>query len=84
MSPPAGGGAPLTEADIESHEIARLLAETAASAPWPAGPDAERRVRELVTELGLPKAEGESRQDYANARVGSGRRLLQVRADDEA
>ncbi len=84
VSPPAGGGAPLTEADIESHEIARLLAETAASAPWPAGPDAERRVRELVTELGLPKAEGESRQDYANARVGSGRRLLQVRADDEA
>ncbi len=81
---PAGGGAPLTEADIEAHEIARLLEETAASAPWPAGPDAERRVRELVAELGLPKADGESRQDYSNARVESGRRLLRVRADDEA
>jgi len=35
-----------------------------------------------VRELGLPKADGESRQDYANARLDTARRILGVgRAD---
>lgn len=82
VSPSAEGGSPVTEADIESAEIGRLLANPESPAPWPAGPEAERRVRELVRELGIAKTDGESRQDYTTARVSSGRRLLGVRGDD--
>ena len=80
----AEGAPPSTESDIESLEVARLLAETGLSAPWTAGTEGERRVRELLRELGIPKADGESRQDYASARIGSARRLLGIRSDDGA
>jgi len=78
------GPPPSSESDIESLEVARLLAETGLASPWPPGTEGERKVRELLHELGIPKADGESRQDYASARIGGARRLLGVRADDGA
>jgi DNA repair protein SbcD/Mre11 len=80
LVPASTDGAPaLSESDIEGRELAALLAATRLDAPWLEGPDGERRVRELLRELGLPKGDGESRQDYANARISSARRLLGVR-----
>lgn len=70
-----------SESEIESCEIQRLLEETRLGRAWLEGPQGERRVRELLRELGLPKSEGESRQDYANARIGSARKLLAIRLE---
>jgi DNA repair protein SbcD/Mre11 len=72
-----------TESDIESAEIQRLLTGALAAPPWLEGPEGERRVRELLHELGQPKSEGESRQDYASARIGSARRILGVRRETD-
>ncbi len=82
--PETAGAGTTRESEVESHEIHRLLQEEAAAAPWLAGPDAERTVRELVRELGLPKSEGESRLDYASARLAAARRLLGVGRDGAA
>jgi DNA repair protein SbcD/Mre11 len=68
-----------SEADIESAEVHALLENHPAG--WLAATEAERLVRDLVRELGVPRADGESRQDYANARRSAGRRLLHVRDD---
>ncbi len=73
-----------SESDVETREIARLLAETGLSAPWSAGPEGEEKVRELLRELGLPPSEGESRQDYASARIDGARRILGVRRENGA
>ncbi|MGP8075423.1 MAG: metallophosphoesterase family protein [Thermoplasmata archaeon] len=78
---PTEGVEASSESDIETEEIHRLLAETVLGRPWLEGPEGERRVRELMRELGLPKSEGESRQDYSNARLGSSRRLIGVRLE---
>ncbi|HYA54259.1 MAG TPA: DNA repair exonuclease [Thermoplasmata archaeon] len=78
----AEGTAPTSESSVESEELRRLLAATAPGRPWLEGTDGEARVRELLRELGTPKSEGESRQDYTNTRVRSGRRILGVRAED--
>ncbi|MGA8302081.1 MAG: DNA repair exonuclease [Thermoplasmata archaeon] len=79
--PGAPGGGTTTESEVESGEVRRLIARERANAPWLEGPEGERMVRELVRELGIPKSEGESRQDYASARLGAARRLLGVRLD---
>ncbi len=68
-----------TESDVETREIGRLLAETELGTPWAAGAEGEQKVRELLRELGLPPSEGESRQDYASARIDGARRILGVR-----
>ncbi len=81
VSAPAEGAPSASESDIEGEELAALLGATRPEAPWLAGDDGERRVRELLRELGLPKGEGESRQDYSNARISAARRLLGVRDD---
>lgn len=75
---PSGGGtvARGDESDVETAEIRELLAETRPGAPWLAGPEGERIVRELVKELGVPRAEGEARSDYVSARVDAARRVL--------
>ncbi len=75
------GGPAATESDVESRELAGLLAETRPGSPWLEGAEGERRVRELLRELGIPKADGESRQDYSSARLLGSRRLLGVRDD---
>jgi DNA repair protein SbcD/Mre11 len=63
------------EAEVESTEIGRLLAEE--PPPWwPERADAERGLRELVRELGLPRTDGEARADYLAARTGAARRAL--------
>jgi len=72
-----------SETEVESAEILRLLAETGTGRAWLLGAEGERRVRELLRELGQPKSDGESRQDYENARIGSARRILGVRRDRE-
>ena len=82
-SAPTEETAASTELGVEADELARLLSSTRESQAWLRGADGERIARELLRELGLPKAEGESRQDYSNARVGSGRRLLNVRAESD-
>jgi DNA repair protein SbcD/Mre11 len=82
LVPPAAEGAPaLSESDIEGQELTALLTATRPESPWLEGTDGERRVRELLRELGLPKGDGESRQDYAHARTSAARRILGVRDD---
>ncbi len=85
LVPPGPDGSPaLTESEVERQELESLLTDTRPRAPWLEGPDGDRRVRELLRELGIPKGEGESRQDYANARLTGARRLLEVREDPGA
>jgi DNA repair protein SbcD/Mre11 len=67
------------EADVEGEEIARLLEETRPEQPWLEGPEGERIVRELLRELGIPKAEGEARLDYTTARLEAARKVLGLR-----
>ena len=82
LVPPSPDGAPpLTESEVARKELEALLEESRPGAPWLEGAEGERRIRELLRELGLPKGEGESRQDYTNARLASARRLLAVRED---
>jgi DNA repair protein SbcD/Mre11 len=80
--PSAESGAESGEAEIETAEVRRLLGEE--PAPWWAGPDAERGVRDLVRELGIPRADGEARADYVAGRVDAARRLLKAPADGRA
>ena len=75
------GAEPTTETQVEDDEVRRLLQETSLGHPWLEGSQGERRVRELMRELGLPKADGESRQDYASARLASARKILGVRSE---
>jgi len=74
--PDPSGASSASESDIESAEVRKLIADPAAGAAWLTGGDAERLVRDLVRELGLPKSEGESKLDYASARRTAARRLL--------
>jgi DNA repair protein SbcD/Mre11 len=78
-APTPGGSTP--EGDIEAQVIAHLLADVESPAPWPPGPEGEARIRELLQELGVPTGEGESRQDYALARIAGARRILGVRLE---
>ncbi len=80
-APSPAGSSSEPDADVETAEIRRMIDESRLAAPWLDGPDGETLVRELLRELGTPKADGESRQDYASARLGGARRLLDVRAD---
>ncbi len=75
------GAPPASESDIEGAELRALLEATRPGSPWLEGTDGERRVRELLRELGLPKAEGEARQDYSATRIANARRLLGIRED---
>jgi len=82
--PDPSGASAASESDIETAEVRKLVADPAAGAPWLAGDVGERLVRELVRELGLPKSEGESKQDYANGRRSAGRLLLGLRDDSSS
>lgn len=79
--PESAGAGATNESEIESAEVRRLLDGAESAAGWLHEPASERTVRELVRELGIAKIDGESRQDYANARIGAARRLLGVRLD---
>jgi DNA repair protein SbcD/Mre11 len=82
--PESDGAGSTTEAEVESTEIQLLLGSTETAASWLAGDEAERMVRDLVRELGIPKSDGESRQDYSSARLDAARRLLGVRRDSSS
>lgn len=75
------GAARADEADVEGKEISALLTATATDLPWLAGPDAERTVRELLRELGVPKADGEAGVDYRTARLEAARKVLGLRGE---
>ncbi len=76
--PASAGAGATTESEVEALEIDTLLASTLRPT-WLEGPSGERIARELLRELGTPKAEGESRQDYASARLDAARRILGAR-----
>ncbi len=80
--PAAVDGTSGPEGEVESFEIERLLA--ADPPAWWNGPEAERGVRELVRELGLPRADGEARTDYLQARADAARRILGVPRESSA
>ena len=84
LAPTAGRAETSTEAEVEGRVISGLLTTSELPAPWPAGEEGERNIRELLRELGLPPSEGESRQDYAHARLAGARRILGVRPESEA
>lgn len=74
---------PEADAALETEALRRLQeAAYAGSVPILAPPDGERRLRELLRELGLPRGEGEARADYETARVEGGLRLLGRRAPE--
>jgi len=75
------GATATSETQVEAAELGRLIEETKEGRPWLNGPEGEQRVRDLLRELGLPKGEGEARQDYASARLGSARRILGIRPE---
>jgi DNA repair protein SbcD/Mre11 len=82
LVPASPDGTPAaTESDVEGAEIQSLLEATRGGASWLEGAEGERRVRELLRELGIPKGDGESRQDYSNARIATARRILDVRVE---
>jgi exonuclease SbcD len=71
-------GAPIAESVVEAEEVASLLGPADQRQPWLDGPTGERLVHDLLTALGVPKADGESTLDYSNARRSEARRLLGV------
>jgi exonuclease SbcD len=71
-------GAPVVESVVETEEVERLLGPAGERPPWLEGPAGERLVHDLLTALGVPKAEGESSLDYSNGRRLDARRLLDV------
>ncbi len=66
------------DADIEGSEIAALLAETLPTSAWLVGEEGERRVRELLRELGTPRAEGQTKIEYEADRVSAARKALGI------
>jgi len=78
---PSSSAAPTDEEDIEGRGIRALLEASRTDQPWLAGPDGERIVRELIRELGLPRADGESKVDYLAARRTAARRVLALGAE---
>jgi DNA repair exonuclease SbcCD nuclease subunit len=73
-SPPEGG--PEAETALEAAALRSLASQAEATVPWLGGTDGERRLRELLAELGTPRGEGEAKGDYESARVAAGLRIL--------
>lgn len=68
----------VSESTIETEEIERLLAEGPELPAWLRNVEGARLVRELLSELGTAKEEGQSSLDYYNLRRAGTRRLLDV------
>ena len=69
---------PAVEADIEAEGIGRWASFGIASISELSETERLARLRELLRELGTPKAEGEARHDYERARLQAGLRALGV------
>lgn len=65
-----------TEGELERDALRALSEETGARWPRLAGPDGERRLADLLRELGTARAEGEAKNDYDQARIRSALTLL--------
>jgi exonuclease SbcD len=79
----AGGADPSAPGD-EGAIVRAALAEVAAGAPdrltMLAGTEGARRLEELLRELGTPRGDGESRNDYETARTAAALKILGVAA----
>ena len=73
---PTSDGAPSGEAAAERDTVERLSAELGDRVPALTGARGVERLQELLRDLGVPKADGESRTDYESARVDGALRLL--------
>jgi DNA repair protein SbcD/Mre11 len=67
-----------SENEIERALLAQLLEASRETIPELAGTEGERTLRELVRDLGIPRADGEARHDYESSRVESALKLLQL------
>jgi exonuclease SbcD len=81
---PDDPGTALSETAVEELELARLLGSTENRPAFLHEEAGERVVRELLRELGTPKAEGESALDYLGSRRAGARRILGVPPDSTA
>ncbi len=79
-TPSPGAEAPLPgdEAEIVRSALAEVAAAAGDAFPALAGPEGVRRLEELLRELGTPRGEGESKNDYETARVASALKILGV------
>ena len=85
LSPPspAAEAAGSTEADLERAAYRSIAAQAPPSlAELFSGADGERRLAELVRELGWPQEEGQSRVDYEQARRRTALKLLGVQGTE--
>ncbi len=76
----ADASSPERDLDIEGDEIAHLIAETAAAVGLGPSEAGDRQVRELLRELGEPRAEGQTRIEYEGDRISAARRTLGITA----
>jgi len=81
VGPGAEATASVDEADVETAGVAALVQASRTRDPWLEGAGGEKLVRELLRELGVAKADGESRVDYETARIEGARRLLGLRPE---
>lgn len=68
------------EVELEGELLRALSTGAPENLPELRGAEGEDRLRELLRQLGQPRAEGESKQDYAGGRVDAALRTLGVRA----
>ncbi len=69
---------PGDEAEIVRGALSGMARAAAEHLPALEGPDGARRLEELLRELGTPRGEGESKNDYETARVASALKILGV------
>ena len=75
----AAGDALRPESELEAEAIRLLAGGAPERFPRLRGPEGEANLRELLRELGSPRSEGESKQDYLAARIDAALRTLGVR-----
>ncbi|MGI0053448.1 MAG: metallophosphoesterase family protein [Thermoplasmata archaeon] len=73
-------GSDRTDSEVEAELFERLAAGAPPELAELSGPGGTERLRELLSELGLAKSEGESRLDYLAQRVDGALRILRIRA----
>jgi DNA repair protein SbcD/Mre11 len=78
LSSGAESEAATSESELEHTFLSQLLEESRAAIPELAGTEGERMIRELMRDLGVPRAEGEARHDYETARIESALQLLHL------
>ncbi|MCI4367711.1 MAG: hypothetical protein L3K08_08165, partial [Thermoplasmata archaeon] len=67
---------PEAEAELETMALTALTTDAANAPLTLQGPEGLAKLRELLKELGTPRAEGEAKGDYETARTEAGLRIL--------